>query len=141
MAEREQDRRTTPSDLKVRPPSSPANFLILVVIGVLGTSAVAAALLGNGMEETTPHGQVLAALQRVAVAQEEHHARTGSFADWIQSLDVEATADVRVSVMRAGASGWEATATHPIGLTCVQEGRLQQGRLVRDPPVCYTPGP
>jgi hypothetical protein len=111
------------------------------VIGVLGASAIAAALLGSGMEETTPHGQVLTALQRVAAAQEDHHARTGSFADWIQSLDVESPADVRVSVTRAGATGWEATATHPIGLTCIQEGRLHQGRLVRDQPVCYTAGP
>jgi hypothetical protein len=141
MAERKRDRRTTPSDLKVRPPSSPANFLILVVIGVLGASAIAAALLGNGMEETTPHGQVLTALQRVAVAQEDHHARTGAFADWLESLDVEAAEGIQVSVTRAGAAGWEAMATHPIGLTCIQEGRLQQGRLVRDPPVCYTTGP
>jgi hypothetical protein len=138
MADRERDRRTTPNPLQVRPPSSPANFLILVVIGVLGATALAAALLGTGLEETTPHGQVLTSLQRVAEAQEEHHRRTGTFADWTHTLDVDVPADIRVGLTRGGASGWEAMASHAIGLTCIQEGRLHKGRPVRESPVCYT---
>jgi hypothetical protein len=138
MSERERDRRKTAGDLRMRPRSSPANFLILVVIGVLGTTAVAAALLGTGVEETTPHGQVLASLQRVADAQEDHHRRTGRFADLLHTLELDLPEGIHVGVSRGGETGWEATASHPVGLLCVQEGRLQQGRAVRDQPVCYT---
>jgi hypothetical protein len=138
MTQKERDRRKTPSGLKVRPRSSPANFLILVVVGVLGATALAAALLGTGLEETTPHGQLLTSLQRVAEAQEEHHRSSGSFAEWIHTLELEVPAEVRVGLSRVDASGWEATASHPVGLTCIQEGRLKDGRPVRDTPICYS---
>jgi hypothetical protein len=138
MGQHRRERRKTPGDLRGRPPSSPANFLILVVIGVLGASGLAAALFGTGVEEVTPHGQVLTALQRVAEAQEAHHRRTGAFSDVAQTLQLTVPAEVRVGVSRGGPTDWEATASHPIGLTCIQEGRVHQGRLVRGQPLCYT---
>jgi hypothetical protein len=137
MAEKKRDRRRIPSDLKSRPPSSPANFLILVVVGVLGATAVAAALFGTGVEETTPHGQVLTSLQRVAEAQEEHYRRTGTFGEWLHTLDVEVPGEVRVAVLRGDRLSWKVTAAHPVGLTCIQEGHARQGRPAREPPVCY----
>jgi hypothetical protein len=138
MREGQPERRRTPSDIRNRPPASPANFLILVVVGVLAASALAAALLGTGTEDTTPHGQVLTALQRVAEAQDEHHRSTGSYALWIESLDIEVPEDVRVGLSRADESSWEATASHPVGLTCIQDGHARQGRPQRGTPVCYT---
>jgi hypothetical protein len=138
MGERRRERRKTASDFKNRPPSSPANLLILVVIGVLAASALTAALFGTGFEETTPHGQVLTALQRVGDAQEERHLRAGAFAGWMDKLDVEPPADVRVDIVRGDANGWEAIATHAIGLGCAQVGKVERGRPVREPPVCYT---
>jgi hypothetical protein len=137
---RVRERRRRTSEMKMRPPSSPANFLILVVIGVLGVSALAAALMGTGTEETTPHGQVLTSLQRVAEAQEERFRSTGAFAEWIHDLEVEVPGEVRLGLARGTPTEWEATASHPIGLICIMEGELRQGRPHRGPPMCYTTG-
>jgi hypothetical protein len=131
------DRRTTPSTIKNRPRSSPASLLILGVTGILAASALAAALLGNASEETTPHGQVLAALQLVADAQEEHFRQTGAFALWLQTLDVTPRDGVQLGMVRATDTAWEALASHPVGLTCIQEGRVDGDRPRREAPVCY----
>jgi hypothetical protein len=141
MAKRRGERRRTPSHLEQRPPSSPANLLILVVVGVLVASALTAALFGTGVEETTPHGQVLTALQRVAEAQEAQYLEAGAFAGWTHTLDVELPQQVRVDVIRGDEQGWEAVATHTIGLGCAQIGKVERSRPVREPPVCYTLGP
>jgi hypothetical protein len=140
MDERQPDRRTAPSNLRSRPRPSPANLLIFVVGGVLAATAAAAALFGTGLEETTPHGQVLTSLQQVADAQEAHYAEAGTFARWLHSLDQEPIGEVRVDLVRADATQWEAMATHPIGLTCIQSGRLNGPRPMRDQPLCYTTG-
>jgi hypothetical protein len=138
MGERPQERRRAPSGLKQRPPTSPANLLILVVIGVLTASALTAALLDTGLEETTPHGQVLTALQRVAEAQEAQYQEAGAFAGWMHTLDVALPEDVRVDVIRGDERGWEAVATHTVGLGCAQVGKVERNRPVREVPVCYT---
>jgi hypothetical protein len=140
MDERGRERRRIPSGLKQRPPSSPVNVLILVVVGVLGATALTAAFLGNGLEETTPHGQVLTALQRVAEAQEEHYHEAGAFARWMHSLDVEPGSGVQVEIIRGDGAGWAAVATHPMGLSCEQAGKVERGRALREQPTCYTTG-
>lgn len=140
MGERQRERRRIPSEVRTSPPSSPANVLILVVVGVLAASALAAALLGGGHEETTPHGQVLASLQRVAAAQEAHHRATGSFAEWAHTLDVAVSDDVRITIIRGDGTGWEATAAHPAGLLCAQSGSWDGSKTVVQPPVCYPTG-
>lgn len=140
MDGRQPDRRKTPSDFKGRPRPSPANLLILVVGGVLAATAVAGALLGTGIEETTPHGQVLTSLQRMADAQDTHYAETGAFAGWLESLDLEPVGDIRIELVRADGTSWEARAVHPVGLTCIQAGRVQGERAQRDQPICYTTG-
>lgn len=134
------DRRRMASGVRNRPRASPASLLILGVTVVLAASAVAAALLGNGMEETTPHGQILSSLQVVADAQEAHYRETGSFAGWLHTLELEPVGDVQVSVIRATDSDWEAMASHSVGLSCVQAGRLEAGRAKREAPVCYRSG-
>lgn len=138
MGTRRRERRRAPSELKQQPRTSPANLLILVVIGVLAASGLTAALFDNGLEETTPHGQVLTALQRVAEAQEAQFQEAGTFAGWMQTLDVVLPEEVRVDVIRGDERGWEAVATHTIGLGCAQVGKLERDRPVREVPVCYT---
>lgn len=141
MTERRHDRRRIPSDLTVRPRQSPANILILVVIGVLGATAAAAVLFGTGLEETTPHGRVLTSLQRLGDAQEAHYRETGAFAEWMRSLDIDTPEGIKLDLARADRSSWEGIATHPAGLTCVQEGTAQNGQPQREPPICYATAP
>jgi hypothetical protein len=136
----DEDRRRMPSGVRNRPRSSPAGLLILGVTAVLATSALAAALLGSGMEDTTPHGQILASLQDVADAQDAHFRDTGAFAGWLHTLDVDPRGDVHVSVIRGSETGWEAMASHPVGLSCVQAGYVDGGRPQREAPVCYSSG-
>jgi hypothetical protein len=138
MGKNKRDRRQAESGVRLRPRSSPANILVLTVIGVLGAMAAAAALFGTGLEETTPHGQVLTSLHRVAEAQERHHQETGTFARWIHTLDVETPEGVRVDLVRGDDAAWEAIAGHPVGLTCLQGGRYERGAVQRDQPICYT---
>lgn len=113
----------------------------MVVISVLAATAAASAILGNGMDDGTPHGRVLAALQRVAEAQETHHRQTGRFAPWRDQLDVTMPAGIRATVIRADGSRWEAMAVDPeVGLTCSQSGSWAAEGPIRGRPECFTRG-
>jgi hypothetical protein len=138
MKDPRRERRNTESQIRNRPRPSPANVLVITVIGVLGAMAVAAAVFGGGLEETTPHGQVLTSLQRVADAQEQHHRETGAFARSLSELDVTPSDGVRIDLVRGGPDAWEAIAGHPIGLTCMQGGRYDRRTALRDQPLCFT---
>ena len=138
MGRRERDRRAGSSELTTRPPSSPANLLILAITGVLGITAAAAAVMGSGYDDVTPHGQLLGDLQAVAEAQHRHFVRTGSYAEWLRTLALPTSPDVHVSMVRANAEEWEAVAHHPIGLTCSQSGRVVNGVPKADPPTCFS---
>lgn len=141
MSRRHGDRRRTYTETRYQPPSSPANLLLLTVIGVLGITAAAAAFMDSGYDDVTPHGRLLGDLNRVARAQEYHYQRNGTFAEWIRTLGVEPSADVRLSITRAEPDRWEAAAFHPVGLTCTQGGTIV-GNVVRtDQPVCFTHEP
>ena len=142
MEERRIERRRREEAPPVRARTSPVNLLILAVIGILGVLAAATAVVGTGFDDKTPHGRVLGDLQHVADAQELHHARYGEFAAWLEALGVEPKEDVRLILTRGDSTGWEAVATHAIGLTCVQGGRVEEsGRVVRDRPTCYNEAP
>ena len=138
---RARDRRNRSSELTTRPPSSPANLLILAILSVLGVTAAAAAVMGSGFDDVTPHGQLLGDLQRLAEAQEAHYAETGAFAGWIRTLGVEPSPDVRMTFVRGGGDAWEAVADHPAGLTCTRGARAVNGVVRTDPPACFTSGP
>jgi hypothetical protein len=138
MKDPRQERRNRESVVRYRPRPSPANVLVLTVIGVLGAMAAAAAVFGGGLEETTPHGQVLTSLQRVAEAQEQHHRQTGAFARSLHELDITPSNGVRIDLVNGGPNAWEALAGHPIGLTCMQGGRYERGTALRDQPLCFT---
>lgn len=141
MAERRIERRRRDEAPRVEARSSPANVLILSVIGVLGLLAVTTAMVGTGFDDKTPHGKILGDLQRVAHAQELHHQRHGTFAELPAALDLEASSGVRLTITRGNGSSWEAVASHDVGLTCVQTGQLDtRGRPIRVRPVCYMDG-
>jgi hypothetical protein len=97
--------------------------------------------MGGGFDDVTPHGKILGDLQRVAEAQAAHHAETGTFAAWTRSLELASNPDVRVTILRGGATQWEAVAYHPVGLSCAQVGRLVRGAVRTDPAVCFTTEP
>ena len=138
---RARERRNRSSELTTRPPASPANLVILAILSVLGVTAAAAAVMGSGFDDVTPHGQLLGDLQRVAQAQETHYAETGAFAAWIRTLQVETNPDVRITFILGGGDAWEAVADHPAGLTCTQGGRAVGGVVKTDPPACFTTRP
>ena len=46
--------------------------------------------------------------------------------------------DVQLSLVRGGGTEWEAIARHPIGLSCTQSGRVEDGVVTTDPPACFT---
>lgn len=121
---------------------SPANRLVFLVMGVIAISAAASALFGDGYGTQTPHGKVLGTLQRVAGAEEEYRGRTGHFAGRLEELGAVVAESVAV-VLRGShdGAGWEAVVRHPVGLTCVQSGRVERGRAIRDPPSCFTEAP
>lgn len=141
MREREVERRRQNHELRTQPRPSPINAVVLVVVGALGVFAAAAAVMGSGYDDVTPHGQVLGDLSRVAEAQAQHYRDTGRFAEWIQSLGVPATDGVQVTVLRGDADEWEAIARHQMGLSCVQGGHVERGVPVRVEPTCFTPEP
>lgn len=135
------ERRRHTHEIRPKPPPSPINAVVLMVVGALGMFAAAAAVMGSGYDDVTPHGQLLGDLTRVSEAQERHHRETGRFAEWTQSLEVTPTDGVRVTVLRGDAASWEAVANHEIGLTCLQSGSASGGTIVRDQPTCFTPEP
>lgn len=141
MSRRRTERRTTPHELGTRPRRSPANLLILTVVAVLGATAAAAAVMGGGFDDITPHGQLMGDLEKVADAQARHFAATGSFAAWLESLDVTSHPEVHLTLLEGGGTTWEAMAYHSIGLACTQAGRVDDGVLRTDPPACFTSEP
>ncbi len=116
---------------------SPASLLILMVVGVVAVSAAASVLFGSGYGDETPHGKVLGTLQRVAGAEEAYHATTGRFTGELSALRLEPADSVDL-VVTGDADSWEAVARHPVGLSCVQSGRVSGRRVVREEPGCYT---
>ncbi len=141
MAERERrERRRGSGALTDRPRKSPVSLLIVMVVGVVTVSAAASVLFGTGYGDETPHGKVLGTLQRVARAEEAYHASNGRFAAELGDLAVTPPDSVEVA-LTVEAGEWQAVATHPIGLSCVQSGRVARGRVVRDEAGCFTTGP
>ena len=141
MRRRARDRRRNDGDFRVKPKPSPVTMLILTVTGVLLATAAASVIMGPRHESSTPHGQLLGTLDRVAAAQEAHYRAEGEFARWARTLQVAAPADVEVLLMAGSGHRWEAVAHHPVGLRCSQAGRIQEGRPVRDQPICFTIAP
>lgn len=132
------ERRKGSGDFRTKPPPSPAGVLVVLVSTVLIATAAASAILGGRFDDATPHGRLMGSLQQVAEAQETHHQRTGQFAAWPESLQVELPADVNLELLRGNADAWEALVRAPeVGLSCSQTGAWLDGSLVREQPVCF----
>lgn len=138
MSKRGRDRRRNSGEFRVPPRRSAANLLVLTVVGVMAATAAATVLTGGGLEDRTPHGQLLTALRDVAERQESYREEHGRFAGWVRTLEMPSPEGVELTVLKGTETEWEAVARHPVGLTCSLLGRVEAGRLVRDEPICFT---
>jgi hypothetical protein len=113
-------------------------MVVLMVSGVLLVSALAAAFLGTGFGDETPHGRLLTTLEAVAGAQEGHYRERGRFIGPRERLPIEAPSDVELHIESGTVDQWRAVATAPeVELTCLQAGGVANGEVVREPPICY----
>lgn len=132
------DRRKGSGDFRGRPPASPASMLVLMVSGVLLVTAAAAAVLGQGYGNETPHGRLLTTLEMVAEVQEGHYREQGRFMSSHETPPLEVPLDVDLRLLSGGEDDWRALARAPeVGLACSQAGSVVEGTLKREPPICY----
>jgi hypothetical protein len=117
-------------------------MVVLMVSGVLLVSAAAAAVLGSGFGDETPHGRLLTTLQEVAESQERHYGSTGRFMDWNDTPPVDVPDDVELQFVSGGGSEWRALArAGEVGLVCSQGGSVIGGQVEREQPICYREEP
>ncbi len=136
------ERRRGTGDFRGRPQASPASMVVFMVSGVLLVSGVAAAFLGGGFGDETPHGRLLTTLQEVAEIQERHYGSTGQFMDWQETPPADVPADVELQLVSGGGDHWRALARAPeVGLVCSQAGSVIGGEVVRERPICFREEP
>jgi predicted Zn-dependent protease len=84
--------------------------------GSLGAQSSAAAAW-----QATPASVLKGALRSVAAAQERYRAANGTYATSLDRLGVRPESGVRVDILGASATGWQAKATHQTqrGRSCV----------------------
>ena len=71
--------------------------------------------------QATPASVLKGALRSVTAAQERYRATHGAYAASVDQLGVRPESGVRVEILLAGATGWQAKATHAAqpGRSCV----------------------
>jgi len=71
--------------------------------------------------QATPASVLKGALRSITAAQERYRAAHGAYAPSVDRLDVRPENGIRVDILLAGASGWQAKATHATqpGRSCV----------------------
>src|SRR5262245_25378035 len=71
--------------------------------------------------QATPASVLKAALRSVTAAQERYRAAHGAYAASVEQLGVRPESGIRVDILLAGATGWQAKATHATepGRSCV----------------------
>jgi hypothetical protein len=69
----------------------------------------------------SPAGQLKASLKELAAAQTRYRERRGNYAPALTALELRPDPGVRLEVLAASATGWQARATHQSrpGLSCV----------------------
>jgi hypothetical protein len=125
------------SSVAVRPPATcirstvrledtmPASWIprcsLLAVLALLLSSAPAAAQTKVLATRASHAAQLKSALRSVAAAQARHHAAKSAYARSVDLLRLPPAPGVRVEIMAAGRSGWQARARHQeqAGRSCV----------------------
>jgi len=94
---------------------------LLVALAWLGSSAPAVAQAKAVALRPTHAAQLKGALRSVAAAQARHHAAKKAYATSVAVLRVPPAPGVRVEILAAGRSGWQARAQHQEqpGRSCV----------------------
>jgi hypothetical protein len=111
--------------------------VLLTSLALLGSSAPAAAqaMAAKAAASRPSHAaQLKSALRAVAAAQARHHAAKSAYAQSANLLSVPPAPGVRVEVLAAGRSGWQARAQHQDqpGRSCVIfVGRLEGAEAPR----------
>jgi hypothetical protein len=94
---------------------------LLAATSLGGAGALAAQNSMAAAWQATPASVLKSALRSVAAAQERYRAAHGIYAASADGLDVRPEYGVRVEILLAGDSGWQAKATHQTqpGRSCV----------------------
>jgi len=95
---------------------------LLVALALLGSSPPAAAQAKTVALSRPSHAaQLKSALRSVAAAQARHHAAKRSYASSADALRLPPAPGVRIEILAAGRSGWQARARHQDqpGRSCV----------------------
>jgi hypothetical protein len=94
---------------------------MLVAVALLVSSAPAAAQAQALASRPSHAAQLKSALRSVAAVQTRHHAAKGVYATSVALLRVPTAPGVRLEILAAGRSGWQARAQHQDqpGRSCV----------------------
>jgi hypothetical protein len=107
---------------------------LLAALALLASSAPAAGQAQSLATRPSHAAQLKTALGSVAAAQARHHAARNSYARSLDVLRVPPAPGVRVEILAAGPSGWQARARHQEkpGRSCVIfVGRLEDNEAPR----------
>jgi hypothetical protein len=106
------------------PDRSLSRCSLLAALALLGSSApaVAQAVTSNASTSRPSHAaQLKGALKGLVAAQAKHHAAKRSYAASMDALPLPPAPGVRIEIVAAGGSGWQARARHrdQPGRSCV----------------------
>jgi hypothetical protein len=98
-----------------------ARCSLAVALTLVGASASAAAQAQTVASRPSHAAQLKNALRSVAAAQTKYHAAKKAYAPTLELLRVPAAPGVKVEILTAGRSGWQARALHQEqpGRSCV----------------------
>ena len=95
--------------------------LVVVLLGAFGAGALRAQTSAPAAWQATPASVLKSALRIALTAQERFYAANETYAPSVEALGLRPEAGVRVDILRATSSGWQARATHQSqpGRSCV----------------------
>ncbi|HYC31556.1 MAG TPA: hypothetical protein VEB59_04660 [Gemmatimonadales bacterium] len=105
--------------MPARPVASAA--LVAPVLILLAVAPASAQMSTAAAWRATPASLLKTTLRNVAAAQSRHQASRGAYASSLAPLALALEPGVRVDILAAGATGWQARATHrdQPGRSCV----------------------
>ncbi|MEP6687213.1 MAG: hypothetical protein ABJC36_02620 [Gemmatimonadales bacterium] len=95
--------------------------LVVVMSAAFAAGALRAQTSAPAAWQATPASVLKSALRAALAAQDRYYTAHGTFAPSVEALGLRPEAGVRVDILRATASGWQARATHlsQAGRSCV----------------------